>query len=66
MKEIFEELNNVQQLMDELKNMQDLTLDIYSPEKKEKCEDILRELVQIQGEFLDIEKELNEMIKEEM
>jgi hypothetical protein len=66
MKEIFEELDNVQQLMDELKNMQDLTLDVYSPDKKEKCEEILKELVQIQGEFVDIENELNDMLKEEM
>ena len=66
MKEIFEELDNVQQLMDELKNMQDLTLDVYSPEKKEECEKILKELVQIQGEFVDIENELNDMLKEEM
>jgi hypothetical protein len=61
-KEIYKELNHVQELMDELKNMQDLTLDVYSPDKKEKCEEILKELVQIQGEFVDTEIELNDML----
>jgi hypothetical protein len=65
-KEIFEELDNVEQLMGELKMMQDLTLDCYNPENKKECEGILKELVKIQGEFLDIEKELNDMLKEEM
>ena len=66
MTEIYKELNHVQELMDKLKNMQDLTLDVYSPDKIEKCEEILKELVQIQGEFVDIENELNDMLKEEM
>ena len=66
MKEIYEELDNVQTLMEELKMMQDLTLDHYDVEQKEKCDNILKELVSIQGEFVEIEKELNDMLKEEM
>ena len=52
--------------MDELKKMQDLALDCYSPEKKKECENILKELVKLEGEFLDIEQELNDMLKEEI
>lgn len=66
MKEIFQELNDVEELMGELKMMQDLTLDHYNSQNKEECEEILKELVQIQGEFVDIEKELNDMLKEVM
>ena len=66
MKEIYEELDNVHVLMEELKMMQDLTLDHYDEEKKEECDNILKELVTIQGEFVEIEKELNDMLKEEL
>jgi len=65
-KEIYTELNHVNELMDELKKMQDLALDCYSPEKKKECENILKELVKLEGEFLDIEQELNDMLKEEI
>jgi len=65
-KEIYEELDNVHFLMDQLKMMQDLTLDHYDVKKKEKCDEILKELVTIQGEFVEIEKELNDMLKENL
>lgn len=52
--------------MDDLKMMQDFTLDARKNETKKECDNILKELVSIQGEFEEIEKELNDMLKGEM
>lgn len=60
---VFKELNDVENMQDDLKNMQDIILDNYKKNPK-KCERFLKELCNIDKELKELEMEFEKLQNE--